>query len=163
MILRLSVKLQSKLKLRDLTTKPLDANPCADWSSHVFTAKRAQYILLTNTRSLYSCLLPGKGVSSDRAFIERVQAGLQEFMEKDGLSIAYEDFVAPSCCQIGFAKSWNRSVTGSMNDLIQCAKIWLIEAELSAIDVGFKLNDMPLSALQYANPREAFQRPLGSD
>jgi hypothetical protein len=41
--------------------------------------------------------------------------------------------------------------------MIQCAKIWLAEEELSPFDVGFKLNDMPMSALRYANPREAFK------
>lgn len=157
MILRLSLKLQSKLKLRTLPTKSLDENPYADWSSHVFTANRAQYIVLTNTQSLYSCMLHGKGISNDRVFIERTMACLREFMEYDGLTFAYQKFISPTSCRISFAKALNRSVTGSMNDLIRCAKIWLIEEELSPFDVGFKLNDMPMSALQYANPREAFK------
>ena len=157
MIFRLSQKLQSKIKAGPLSTKPLAANPYADWSSHVFTADRAQYVLLTNTRSLYSCVLHGRGITDDDAFIKRAFAVIREFMEDDGQSFVYTKFIAPESGVISFAKALDRSVTGSMNDLIQCAKVWLVEQELSPFDVGFKLNDMPMSALQYANPREAFK------
>lgn len=157
MIFRLSQKLQSKIKAGPLSTKPLDANPYADWSSHIFTADRAQYIILTNTQSLYSCVLHGSGITDDDAFIKRAFGIIREFMEDDGQSFAYMKFVAPESGVISFAKVFDRSVTGSMNDMIQCAKIWLAEEELSPFDVGFKLNDMPMSALRYAKPREAFK------
>jgi hypothetical protein len=51
----------------------------------------------------------------------------------------------------------DRSVIGSLNDLIYHATIWLTERELSPHDVGFKLNEIPFSSLAYANPREAFK------
>ena len=41
----------------------------------------------------------------------------------------------------------DRSVTGSMNDLIREATAWLAEGELSPLDVGVRLNDTLLSAL----------------
>jgi hypothetical protein len=157
MIFRLSQKLQSKIKAGALSTKPLAANLYADWSSHVFTADRAQYILLTNTRSLYSCVLHGRGITDDDAFIKRAFAVIREFLEDDGQSFVYTKFIAPESGVISFAKALDRSVTGSMNDLIQCAKVWLVEEELSPFDVGFKLNDMPMSALRYAKPRETFK------
>jgi len=54
MIFRLSQKLATKLKEGSLPEVPLDENPYADWSAHLFTADRAQYIIVTNTRALYS-------------------------------------------------------------------------------------------------------------
>jgi hypothetical protein len=36
--------------------------------------------------------------------------------------------------------------------------MWLIEDELSPFDVGFKLNELPMSALGYAHPKDAFKR-----
>ena len=48
----------------------------------------------------------------------------------------------------------NRSVTGSMNDLVYRAKAWLMEGNLSPQDASFKLNEIPMSALGHANPRE---------
>ena len=49
MIFRLSQKLRTKIKVGPLGEMPLDENPYADWSCHLFTADRTQYIMLTNT------------------------------------------------------------------------------------------------------------------
>jgi hypothetical protein len=59
-IFRLSHKLFAKLKEGTLPALPLDANPFADWSANLFVAVRARYILLSNTRSLYSTVMFGK-------------------------------------------------------------------------------------------------------
>ncbi|QDT48902.1 hypothetical protein Pan258_29490 [Symmachiella dynata] len=42
MIIRLSQKLAKKIKADPLVTVPLDENPYADWSAHLFTADRTQ-------------------------------------------------------------------------------------------------------------------------
>ena len=43
MIFRLSQKLAAKLKVSPKVCAPLDANPFADWSAHLFTADCVQY------------------------------------------------------------------------------------------------------------------------
>jgi hypothetical protein len=158
MIFRLSQKLNSKIKAGTLRELPLDDNSYADWSCHLFSADRTQYVIVTNTKSLYSCVLHGKGVTNEDLFIERVLGYLREFMEFDGQAFVYQRFIAPASWTVRFAKALNRSVTGSMNDLIYHAKVWLIEEELSPFDVGLKLNEIPMRALGYANPREAFNK-----
>jgi hypothetical protein len=50
MILRLSQKLSTKIKAGTLNAMPLDDNPYADWSCHLFTVDRTQYILVSNTQ-----------------------------------------------------------------------------------------------------------------
>jgi hypothetical protein len=60
MIFRLSQKLNTKIKAGTLPALPLDKNPIADWSAHLFVADRTQYILLSNTKSLYSTVMFGK-------------------------------------------------------------------------------------------------------
>jgi hypothetical protein len=158
MILRLSLKLNKKIKAGTLSEMPLDDNPYSDWSCHLFTADRTQYVIITNTKSLYSTVMFGKGITDDSRFIERVLSSLREFSESDGQAFVYQKFIAPSSATVSFAKALNRSVTGSMNDMIYHAQMWLIEEELSPFDVGFKLNEMPMSALEYANPKDAFKK-----
>ena len=68
MIFRLSQKLIDKIKAGALATLPLDENPFADWSAGLFLIGRSQYILVTNTKSLYSTVLPGKGVTDNSTF-----------------------------------------------------------------------------------------------
>jgi len=48
-----------------------------------------------------------------------------------------------------------------MNDMVYHAQMWLTEGELSPFDVGYKLNEMPMSALGYANAREKFKLLAG--
>jgi hypothetical protein len=156
MIFRLSTKLAAKLKVTPQEALSLDPNPFADWSAHIFTAERTQFLIVTNTASLYSTVLPGRGVANDRQFIERALSALRGFMEDDGLLFIYERFIAPASGTVQFSKALSRSVTGSMNDLIFHAKVWLTERELSTHDTAFKLNEIPFSPFKYRKPREVF-------
>jgi len=157
MIFRLSQKLNTKLKAGTLSSMPLDQNPFADWSAHLFVAARTQYILVTNSTSLYSVVVYGKGVTDGNIFVQRFLSSLSEFLADDGQQFVYRQFIAPASGSVRFAKAVDRSVTGSMNDMIFHAKACLIEDELSPYEVGFKLNEIPFSSLKYASPKKVFQ------
>ena len=163
MIFRISQKLKTKIKVGSLPTLPLHDNPYADWSAHLFLVDRTQYIILSNTKSLYSIVMFGKGLTDDGRFIERALSNLREFMEDDGQEFIYRRFIAPASTTVHFAKALDRAVTGSMNDLINHASAMLVGGELSPFDVGFKLNDVLLSAIapskadRYGKPREVFK------
>ncbi len=157
MILRLSAKLGTKLKVKPSSVLLLDANPFADWSAHLFYVGRTQFVIVTNTASLYSIVLFGRGIADDGRFVERAMSSLREFMEADGLSFFFEQFIEPAGNFVLYAKALNRSVTGSMNDLIFSAKVWLTEGELSPHDTGFELNKTPMALLDYQNPRLVFE------
>jgi hypothetical protein len=168
MIIRLSKKLTAKIKPGALATVPLDENPYADWSAHLFVAGRTQYILLSNTVSLYSTVMFGRGITDDRRFIERALSNIRDFMEEDGQEFVYQRLIAPSTCKIRFAKALNRSVTGSMNDLIVHATALLSDGERAPCDVGTELNEVLLSSLgsgaaeKYGKPRDAFNAMGGN-
>ena len=157
MIFRLSQKLAAKLKIGLAPSSPLDANPYADWSAHLFTAQRTQYVIITNTPSLYSILMLGRGITDDGQFLDAAMTAMREFMVADGDEFMFRKFVAPASAQVQFSKALSRSVTGSMNDLVRCGMFWLVERELSPFDTSFKLNETPMSALDYRNAREAFK------
>jgi len=156
MITRLSQKLARKIKAGALDTVPLVEKPYADWSCHLFTADRTQYIILSNTKSLYSCVMFGKGITDYSRFIERALSTIRDFMEDDGQQYAYRKFIAPASGTVQFAKALNRSGTGSMNDHIHAAK-WHLAEDIAPHEIGFHLNQTPMSALSYSNPREAFK------
>lgn len=163
MIFRLSQKLCTKIQAGKPSELPLDENPFADWSAHLFAAGQTQYIILSNTSSLYSTVLVAKGVTDDGHFIRRALDGIRDFMQDDGQQFVYRRFIAPASGMVRFAKALDRSVTGSMNELVYAAKIMLADGELSPHDVSVKLNDFLLSAIapnkaaKYATPKEAFK------
>lgn len=157
MILRPSQKLAKKIKVTPLTVLPLDPNPFADWSAHLFTSERKQFVILTNTASLYSVVMPAKGVANDEGFLDWCMSCLGEYMAEDGQEFIFRRFIAPATGAVRLSKALNRSVTGSMNDLIFHARMWLAEGGLSPHDAASKLNEMPMSAITYRHPREAFK------
>jgi hypothetical protein len=165
-IFRLSQKLNTKIKTGTTQALSLDANPYADWSAHLFTADRTQYILLSNTKSLYSVVMYGKGITDDSQFLDRALSSIREFMQDDGQQFAFHRFIGPAAGTVSFAKAFNRSVTGSMNELVFQAVMWLTEGDLSPHDVSFRLNDILISSLPslrgggYGRPREAFKMLL---
>jgi hypothetical protein len=136
----------------------MDASPYADWSAHLFTADRTQYIIVTNTASLYSAVMYGRGVTDDCILIQRIGSFLREVMDDDGLKFLYRRFVAPSFARVSLSNALNRAVIGSMNDLVRQAKCYLIENDLSPYDTSFRLNETPMSMIDYAFPKEAFKR-----
>jgi hypothetical protein len=167
MIFRLSQKLNAKIKAGTLPALPLDKNPFADWSAHLFVADRTQYILVSNTKSLYSTVIYGKELTDESAFIGRAVSSLRAFMQNDGQEFVYRRFIATARGTVYFAKALNRAVTGSMNELVSEAKVMLVENDLSPFEVGLRLNDTLLSAIapnkaaKYGKPREAFKALLG--
>jgi hypothetical protein len=167
MIFRLSQKLNTKIKAGPLHPLSLHENPFADWSAHLFVAGRTQHILLSNTKSLYSTVMYGKGITTESDFIERALSGIREFMQADGQEFAYRRFIVPASASVRFAKALDRTVTGSMNEMIKLATYLLAEGDISPFDVGFRLNDNLLSAIAlggspYGKPREAFKALVGN-
>jgi hypothetical protein len=157
MIIRPSSNLAKKIKERDLTVLPPDSNPFADWVARLFIADRAQYILVTNSISLYSVIIYGKGVTCRDSLIRSIMDMLRDVMDKDGYRMLYETQVAPQSYCVSLSKAVNRSVTGSMNELEYHAKWLLIRDEMSPYDASFRLNELYLSYLTYQIPRRAFQ------
>jgi hypothetical protein len=168
MIFRLSQKLNTTIKAGALGALPLDENPFADWSAHLFVADRTQYIIISNTKSLYSTVMHSNGVTNDGNFIERALSNIREIMEADGKEAVYHRFIVPATGSVRFAKALDRTITGSMNDLIYQATGWLETGEISPFDVSLKLNDNLLSALApsksrgYGTPRDAFKAMVDS-
>ena len=128
----------------------------------MFVADRKQYVIVSNTKLLYTVVMPDRGITNDRPFIEHALSSIRGFLKADGQELVYDKFIVPASATVSFAKALDRSVTGSMNDMIRFATNWLIEDRLFPDDIGFKVNDLLLSAIapsksaKYGKPREVF-------
>jgi hypothetical protein len=131
-----------------------------DWSAGLLLVGRTQYILLTNTKSLYSTVLPGKGITDESDFIERALSSIREFLAAEGYEGVYQRFIAPATGTVRFAKALNRSVTGSMNDMTKHAAYWLAAGDVSSLDIGTRFKDIPMSALKHDGSTHGFPRDV---
>lgn len=162
MIIRVSAKLGKKIHIAPAETLPADPNPFADWSAHLFTAERIQYILVTNTASLFSFVMYGRGISDSGLFLKQTISMMSEFLDHNGLGSIFEESIASTTRQVTFSKALNRSVTGSMNELVYMAKLNLIERGMSPHDLSFMLNDTIVSLPGgYDYPQRAFPKLVG--
>lgn len=157
MIFRLTTKLSQKIKVALPGVLPAAEHPLLDWSAHLFLDSRIQYVLLTNTASLYSAIMPGRGVATADTFVEDAFAAIGERMCRDGWTDAFRQVLLPARGQIKFSKALNRSVTGSMNDMIFAAKLYLANGDLPRPEIERRLNNGPLSAIEYRLPREVMR------
>ena len=130
LIFRLSQKLNAKIKAGTLSTHPLNENAFADWSAQLFVAGRTQYLLLSNTKSRYSTAMYAKGITNDSRLIDRALGSIREFMQADDQAFIYQRLIAPTCGTVRFATALDRGVTGSINDLVRHATVWLTEGGL---------------------------------
>jgi len=160
MIYRLTLKMAKKIGMAPLPIIPYTniKNPIQDWNANLFTVQRIQYILLTNTASLYSMVMPGKGITSDKNFIRAAASCIKEFMIMDGNQGIYENHFKPENQNTYFSKTIDRRVLGSINDLIFQSKFYLSEGRQALFKVSSMLNETPMSYLKYGNPKDEFRK-----
>jgi len=160
MIFRITSKLQKKIGLDSLPSIPHDKsqNPILDWSVHVFIAGRKQYIILSNTASLYSMIFLGRGITNDKKFIHEALSCMRGFMGINGYGMTAKKIIDPSANEVFFSKTTNRRVIGSMNDLIFQAKFFLDHNQSTPHDIMAMINNSPMSYLNYQSPQNEFAK-----
>jgi len=161
MILRLSGKMAKKIGILPTESLPPAANPLLDWSTHLFTARRIQYILLTNTPSLYSIVLFGRGSKSGSSFQRIVTREMWEYMRLDEHEFTFKQFIEPEMSEVSWSKALNRSVTGSVNDFVQIARYLLDERRLPLYEISDFLNETPMKYLGYDHPADVLRNLRG--
>lgn len=78
---------------------------------------------------------------------------LRDMCQVEGGQLFYERLIVPHLGCVQISKSSDRSVIGSMNDMIRLAEHW---PDASPFDVGLRLNKVPFRRIGMKYPREAF-------
>jgi len=155
LIFRVTQKLAKKLKIVPSAALPPHESPFLDWTANLFMVSRWQCILLTNSCCLYSVVLPGKGVSNEKAFVETSTNALYEYMVLDGCEYIFNTHIASHIGTATICKTSDRRVLGSMNDFAYHTRVYLLEMGLPGPLVNARLNDMPMSVLDTRYPKVA--------
>ena len=99
----------------------------------------------------------GKGITSDGLFLDRMTSYMGDFIRTSGQGFIFDRLIVPSLDRVRFSKALNRTVTGSMNELVFHAQMRLVEDGLSPFDVSHYLNEMPMSCLEHIVPNDSFR------
>jgi len=157
MIFRLTQKLAKKIGVPPLPGFSTGQNPFIDWTAHLFRVERVQYIIVTNTASLYSLVDYGRGITNSNEFIRSTLNFMAELMTNDGFEFIYRRLITPHTTRILFSKATDKRVLGSMNELIFQAGYYITERQMSPFDVSLQINETPKSLLGDHSTKDAFR------
>ncbi|MFA6450013.1 MAG: hypothetical protein WCX65_11110 [bacterium] len=156
MIIHVTEKLNKKLKLGPLTKVDTQTGAHLRWCANLFTAQRVQYILTTNASSLFSVVMYGRGITDENEYLKQFLSFLGEHLAELNMRMFFDRIIAPNTGTFTFSKTSDRSVLGSMNDMVKACKMMLEEDDLSPWDLMKEINETPYSALN-GFPREVFE------
>ena len=158
MVIHFTKKLRDKLHLDEVTEMDVPAGPHLRWYARLLRARRLQYIVTTNAASLFSVVVYGRGLTDSGDYILRFLSELRDHLDDLGLQLIYKRVIAPSTGAVTLAKAVDRSVLGSMNDMVRLCKDRLDLEDVSPWELSKHLNGVPFGALKYGFPREVFPR-----
>jgi len=78
-------------------------------------------------------------------------------LTNNGYEFLFRRLIAPYTTRVSFSKATDRRVTGSINELIFEAKLYLAERQLSPFETSRQINETLMSYLGYNSPKEAFR------
>ena len=152
--------------LKRLGTKPAErphapTTALGDWYANLLYVGRKQLVLCTNDKSLLSVVLPARGLK------EGLHLGLCEAVRRLLLRIDIpESKVAGELAEMrefSLARTDNRTVLGSMNDLAFQVEVRLGSGPATSLDeLALELSDVPCGPLSYAHPAEVTRTLLGT-
>ena len=160
MIFRITEKLAKKIKESPQKSIPPAESPYLDWTANLFYVNKVQYIIVTNTQSLYSIIMYAKGINNSSIFINYVLSAMRNFMVEDGNEFIFSRLIAPNAKVVYFSKPEGRRVSGSMNNLVYMAEGHLSDSNLSPFETSLMINGAPMGLLKYEMPCEAFKKML---
>jgi len=148
----------------ELVEKAQDPGLLGDWYTNLFRVDRRKCILFTNARTLYAFVVPAVRKDMLRALEEFFCTHLEENLRAEGFPSGTIRLVLDAHRELQIGKTRSKSVLGSMNDYAKNYKFhveWeggLIHSD--TIGINKKLNEMPMSAIDYSSGIRELKREL---
>jgi len=116
-----------------------------DWAAHLFRCQRYQYVIVTNTQTLFSFVCHGQGICDISSFVDIIMSTMREVFENYGFVKAFDDRLAPNAREMILTKVGDRSLTGCMNNIVGMSQFWLERDHLSPMDLQPRINEIPIN------------------
>ena len=155
-VVRCTSKLLKELRIKPTAQIPETIEPIREWHANIVTIQRRKCILITHTLSLYSFVIYGVKRKELDNFDDVFRLNLSLNLAADQIDNAsLFDFENPNI-DVVYAKTNNRSVLGSMNDLVYHIdyRVWDWEGpgEINSVFISQHLNGIPMGAIKYGFP-----------
>jgi hypothetical protein len=144
MIFRLTQKLAKKLNLTDLSRTNSHDSESA-WYGNLFRVGGVQYILLTESLTLFSFLFHGRGIVDAASLTEKAKLLIEtKFRENGWLSVLGTD-ISYDLAEPSLLAAQDRSVLSSMNGMIGLLKAQIEQGKWDIEFLSNEVNIVPFS------------------
>lgn len=161
MIIRCTSKFAGKIHVT-LEQEDTGTDEGLTWYANVFTFDRRQYLLFSESTTLVSILLPGRGITTPEACFETFHREILLYFDYRGWGLVTRRFIQSDGKKVSFRKTTNRRVLGSMIDLKWQAQWTMEQRSSSMIEVNDEMNRNPMSYLKMDSPEERIKKLLNS-
>ena len=135
------------------------------WHANLVYIDRQKCVLFVNDATLFNFIAPGVTRAEIRELGRLFRSWLQPIVAEEGLSQQSLERVRREYAEVGYGRSTNRSVLGSMNDLAFHYRYGIAEAggihSAKVPEIIRQLNRMPMGAIDYRYPIEALRAAMG--
>jgi len=134
------------------------------WHASLLRIERRKCVLFAHDATLYSVFVPGLKKPEFERLDEVFGQRLFKTLLWDEFSQDWIERALEACRTIRFTRSNNRSVLGSMNEMRFHVEVDVEDAggleRVDLVDLHYRLNRTPWSAVGYRYPVEGFQEHL---
>ena len=163
-LIQCTQKLLAKLDSSDVDSVKEATSILGDWHANLLCIERRNCILFTNDLTLYSIFLPKIVKEHFQKLAEAFTKTLVLNLEAEALGQHIEPIIGEYKNKLIFTKSSNRSVLGSMNDIVHMVKIMILaDGGLDHCDylkLNKTINRTPFKSIKYHYPIECLTQLL---
>ena len=165
--LRCTQKLRKEMGLRpqDLPDVAAGDSLLGDWYAHLFFQNRKKCVLFVAEKTLLCFLATALPRERIKKLDEVFHDGLFRLLLEEGFQAEHATPVFDQCRQVAYAGTTDRSMTGTVNELVKEVQFWLprlggvVRPDLPALH--HKLNRNPLKRIQYDFAIDRTKKALG--
>ncbi len=165
-VIHCTKKLQKEMgvKPKDLQEENDFATILGSWHANLIHINRRKCVLFVNDKSLFNFIVPDVQRRQIQKLGTLFKENLECLLAEESISKTIIDRILTEYNEIGYAKTNNKSVLGSMNDLAFHYKYHIMESggvhSYHIPSIISKLNRMPMGALKYAYPVEILKKTI---
>ena len=152
-------------KKEDLKTQESVPSILGSWHANLIFIDRRKCLLFANDKTLLNFLIPDVPRRQIRELDKLFLGFLQCILSDEGFDQSIKDKIQAEYQELGYAKTNNKSVLGSMNDLAFHYK-YHIQAgggiyHCNLPEIIHKMNRMPMSAIEQVHAIDELKKLLG--
>lgn len=151
-VFRCTQRVVRRFRLNTTDEGAVSSGMLGDWYANLLNFGPRRYVLCQSERSLLPVILPARNALFPAGFGEALARVLLAL----GVPTEVVDREVAAASDVGFTKTHNRRVLGSMNDFAYCAQIYMSDARSAdpTLEVCLKLAETPSKLIGYEAPAE---------